>query len=146
MSQLLLHSTRLYERLLLLYPEDLRREFGAEMVLAFADDIEAAWGDARVAGVLQIWWYALCEIVTVALPGQRSNPCLLVPALSFLLVASTQSAELYLAYHQVAHVDALWLFDSIRFAVLLPSLLSACVGFVVTRVYARSSIAALQLD
>ena len=84
MNELLLRSARLYEKLLLLYPEDLRRHFGAEMVLAFADDMEAAWGDARIAGVLQIWWYALREIITVALPAQTSNPCVLVPALSFL--------------------------------------------------------------
>jgi hypothetical protein len=146
MNALLIRSVWLYERLLLLYPRELRCEFGSEMILAFADDLEAAWGDARIAGVAQIWWYALREMLTVALPAQRSNPCVLVPALSFLLAASTQSAELYLAYHQVARVNALWLSDSIRFAVLLPSLLSACVGLIVTRVYARSSITALQLD
>jgi len=146
MNALLIRSVWLYERLLLLYPRDLRCEFGSEMILAFADDLEAAWGDARIAGVAQIWWYALREMLTVALPAQRSNPCVLVPALSFVVVASTQSAELYLAYHQIARIDASWVSDSIRFAVLLPSLLSGCVGFIVTRVYARSSIAALQLD
>jgi len=43
-------------------------------------------------------------------------------------------------------VQASLLFDAIRLVVLLPSLLTACVSFVVTRVYAGSSIAALQLD
>jgi hypothetical protein len=146
MNTLLVRSVRLYERLLLLYPRELRCEFGSEMILAFADDLETAWGDARIAGVAQVWWYALRELLTVALPAQRSNRSVLVPALSFLLAASTQSTELYLAYHQVARVDAFWLLDSIRFAVLLPSLLSACVGLIVTRVNARSSIAALHLD
>jgi hypothetical protein len=41
MSRLLRLSSRMYERLVFLYPEDLRREFGDEMALAFADDIEA---------------------------------------------------------------------------------------------------------
>jgi hypothetical protein len=146
MNELLLRSARLYEKLLLLYPEDLRRHFGAEMVLAFVDDMEAAWGDARIAGVLQIWWYALREIVTVALPAQTSNPCVLVPALSFVLTVLTQGAELSLALHNVIFVDNSRLLDDIRWAVLLPSAANACVAFVVTRFYASSSITSLRLE
>ncbi len=146
MSGILARSIWLYAKLLFLYPADLRREFGGEMALIFAEDIESAWGDARIAGVLQIWWYALRELVTVALPAQCSNPCLLVPALAFVLVALGQSAELCLVLHQFTRVEASLLFDAIRLVVLLPSLLTACVAFVVTRVYAHSSIATLQLD
>ncbi len=146
MKGVLDRSIWLYEKLLLLYPENLRRDFGSEMALAFAEDLRSAWGDARIAGVLQIWWYALRELVTVALPAQRSNPCVLVPALAFAFVAAGQSAELCLALHQVTRVEASLLFDAIRLVVLLPSLLTACVAFVVTRVYAGSSIAALRLD
>ena len=105
MNELLVRSAWLYEKLLLLYPEELRREFGAEMALAFSDDLASAWGDARLTGVIQIWWYALREVLTVALPGQRSNPCVLVPALSFALAALTQGAELSLALHTVRVVD-----------------------------------------
>jgi hypothetical protein len=146
MTGILARSIWLYEKLLLLYPADLRREFGSEMALIFAEDLKSAWGDARIAGVLQIWWYAVRELVTVALPAQRSNPCILVPALAFALVATGQSAELCLVLHQFTRMDASVLFDAIRLVVLLPSLLTACVSFVVTRVYAGSSIAALQLD
>jgi len=146
MRRILAQSIWLYGKLLLLYPGELRREFGNEMALVFAEDIESAWGDARIAGVLQIWWYALRELVTVALPAQRSNPCVLAPALAFVFVAAGQSAELCLALHQVTRLDAPLLFDAIRLLVLLPSLLTACVAFIVTRVYAGSSIAALQLD
>jgi|ERR1700733_4372094 hypothetical protein len=146
MSRLLSLSSWMYERLLLLYPEDLRREFGVEMALAFADDLEAAWCDARIAGVIQIWWYALCELVTVALPAQRLNPRVLVPALSFALAASTWGTELWIALHHVTRLDRPMLFDSIRLAVLLPSLANAFVAYLVTCVYARSSIASLRLD
>lgn len=146
MSQLLSLSSRMYESLLFLYPEDLRREFGAEMALAFSDDLESAWGDARLAGVAQIWWYALRELLTVALPGQTSNPSVLVPALSFALVVSVQCAELCLALHQATRVDLATVADGIRFAVLLPAVLSAMVALVVTRVYAHCPIATLQLD
>jgi hypothetical protein len=146
MNDLLLPSAWLYEKLLLLYPEDLRREFGAEMALAFSEDLESAWGDARLAGVLQIWGYALREVLTVALPGQKSNPCVLVPALSFALVSSVQAGELWLALHQVTRVDLAMLSEGIRFVVLLPSVLNALVSLVVTRFYARCSLTALLLD
>jgi hypothetical protein len=142
---LLLGSLRLYEKLLLLYPDELRHEFGDEMALAFADDLEAAWGDARIAGLIQIWWYALCELLTVALPAQKSNPSVLAPALAFLMAAATLGAELWLALHHVTRVDRSLLLDDIRWAVLLPSTANAAVAFVVTRVYRRCSIASLQL-
>jgi hypothetical protein len=146
MNRILARSVWLYEKLLLLYPADLRREFGSEMTLIFAEDLQSAWGDARIAGVLQIWWYALRELVTVALPAQRSNPCVLVPALAFAFVVMGQGAGLCFLLSQVTRLETSLLFDAIRLVVLLPSLLTACVAFIVTRVYARSSIAALRLD
>ena len=33
-------SLRIYDRLLVLYPEDLRRDHGAEMALVFAEDLD----------------------------------------------------------------------------------------------------------
>lgn len=145
MNALLIRSVRLYERLLLLYPRELRCEFGSEMILAFADDLEAAWGDARIAGVAQIWWYALCEMVTVALPGQQSNPSIIVPAWSFGVTAVTQSAELWIGTHQAQRVEYLSLFNSILL-IVMPSLLNACVALIVTRFYATRSITVLRLD
>jgi hypothetical protein len=146
MSAFLLRSVSLYEKVLRLYPADLRRDFGAEMALAFAEDLEAAWGDARVAGVLQIWWYAFRELLTVALPAQTANPCVLVPLLAFTVVAATQSAELWLSLYRVARVDASLLLDGIRFIVLLPSFLAAGVALIVHRVYAGLSITVLRLE
>ena len=146
MRGLVPRSAWIYGRLLLLYPEELRREFGAEMTWAFADDLESAWGDARIAGVMQVWWYALRELLTVALPGQRSNPFVVVPALSFILAAFSQAAWLWIALHQVAHVDSALVADSIRLGVLLPSSLNALIAFVVTRVLAHYEIAPLRLD
>jgi hypothetical protein len=128
----------LYQKLLLLYPQELRREFGAEMTLAFAEDI-------KNMGTLRVWWCALREVLTVALPGQKSNPSVVVPGLSFGLCALTQSAELWIGSHQAARVEYPPLFDSIVL-VVLPSLLNAFVALVVTRFYARCSFVTLQLD
>jgi hypothetical protein len=131
-------NTWLYQKLLLLYPQDLRRQFGAEMTLAFADDI-------KIMGAHRVWWCAVRELVTVALPGQRSNPSVLVPALSFALCAVTQSAELWIGSHRGGSVEYPPLVDSIVL-VFLPSLLNAFVAFVVTRFYARCSFITLRLD
>ena len=128
----------LYEKLLLLYPEDLRRAFGAEMSLAFADDIE-------IMGAPRVWWCALRELLTVALPGQSSNRSVVVPAISFALCAFTQSVELWIGMHQSPGLEGLPLVGAIIY-VLLPSFMNACVAFVVTRVYANLSITVLTLN
>jgi len=146
MSELVNRSVSIYRRLLFLYPEELRRDFGAEMVLAFAEDLEQAWGDARLAGVAQMWWYALGELITVALPSQRSNPKVLVPLLSLAVVAFVQSAELWVALQRVTHVEGSALADAIQLAVILPSVLSAMVAMVVTYVYSRCPFTVLRLE
>jgi hypothetical protein len=129
----------LYQKFLLLYPQDLRRDFGAEMTLAFAEDVQNM-------GNLRVWWCAVRELLTVALPGQRSNRSVLVPALSFGLCALTQSAELWIGTHQAPRADVAMLPEQILLVVLLPSLLNAFVAFVVTRFYARCSFITLRLD
>jgi hypothetical protein len=146
MNHLLTLSSWMYDRLLILYPEDLRRDIGVEMALAFADDLESGWHDARLAGVVQIWWYALRELMTVALPGQTSNPCVLVPVLSFVMAASTLGAEITFAFLHARRWDGSLLLDAVLMAVFLPSLLSALVGFIVARLYARCPITSLQLE
>lgn len=142
MNELLNRSVSIYRRLLFLYPEELRRDFGAEMVLAFAEDLEEAWGDARLAGVAQMWWYTLREIVTVALPSQQSNPCVIVPALSFVFTAAIESGFAWLGVHQGVHVGS----EAIRWAILMPSFLNALVSLVVTCFYARCTINVLRLE
>jgi len=146
MTGILEFSIRLYQRLLFLYPEELRRDFGDEMVLAFADDLRQAWGDARLAGVAQMWWYALRELVTVALPAQQSNPYVAVPALSFLATLSTQGTLVWLGMHQQPQIDLATAWRLVWGAVLLTSLMNALVALIVTRFYAQCSIQVLWLE
>jgi hypothetical protein len=145
MNRLLEFSIRAYRALLFLYPEELRREFSGEMVLAFTDDLEEAWGDARIAGLAHVWWLALRELVTVAIPSQRSNPYFLSPALSFLTTAVTQSAILWFGSH-VSHIGAVPEVTVMGLAVLMASSVNAVVAFVVTCFYSRCSINVLLLD
>jgi hypothetical protein len=108
------------------------------MMLAFAEDI-------KNMGNLPVWWCAIREVLTVALPGQRSNRSVIVPALSFGLCALIQSAELWIGSHQAARVAYPPLPEAISL-VILPSLLNGFVAFVVTRFYARCSFITLRLD
>jgi hypothetical protein len=128
----------IYRKLLLLYPQDLRRQFGAEMTLAFTEDIENM-------GARRVWWCAIREVMTVALPDQRSNRSVLVPVFSFAWTALTEMAVLWIGSHQAGRVEYPPLLDSAAL-VIFPSLLNAFVGLVVTRFYARCSFIGLRLN
>lgn len=98
MTSTLALSSRIYGRLLSLYPEELRRDFGEEMALAFADDLAMAQHDAGLRGVLRVWRGALWEFFKFALPGQASNPVVRVPAIGLAFSVFSLSAELALHY------------------------------------------------
>jgi hypothetical protein len=89
-------NTRLYANLLPLYPPDLRRDFGAEMIGVFAEDLADAWQDRGVRGVLRLWCSAALELAHIALPGLLQIPAIAVPLLSFLFSAAMIGAELML--------------------------------------------------
>jgi hypothetical protein len=91
-------STRLYARLLVLYPEDLRRDYGSEMALAFADDLDTARRDAGLRGVIRVWRCALCEFLKFALPGRLSSPAVRVPFIALAFSVFSLSVELVLHY------------------------------------------------
>ena len=78
------HSgSRAYAFLLYFYPLPLRRQFGAQMISIFEDQLSDAWRLSGLAGALRIWLRAFAELLTVALPA-RLDP-LKIPALSILL-------------------------------------------------------------
>lgn len=145
MNRLVQCSTLVYEWLLFLYPKELREDFGDEMVLAFADDLEQAWGDARVAGVLQIWWYALYELAMVALPSQWSSRYIVVPASSFFACACSQTMFMVIGAHQ-EHADAAAALAAQWPLPLAIGLLNGFVALIVTCLSARCSMTLLRLD
>jgi hypothetical protein len=77
-------SLRLFEFLISLYPEDLRRDYGAEMAFVFGEDLETAWRETGLCGVMGVWRRALVEFVQLALPECASRPSVRVPALTLL--------------------------------------------------------------
>jgi hypothetical protein len=137
--RLLQFSRWAYRNVLWAYPPDLRRDFGDEMAMIFAADLEDR-------GVIATWRCALVELATVALPGLRSNPCVLVPVLAFAFAASSLSVELGCAVHFAGPMGAAKLLEQFRLAVFLPSALNAVVALVVTRFYATRAVTTLRLN
>lgn len=83
MTNLVDWNDRIYGRLLLLYPADLRRDFGAEMAFVFSEDLAVARREAGAAGMLRVWRNTLRELLCLALPPLAAKPVVAVPVLSF---------------------------------------------------------------
>jgi hypothetical protein len=91
-------NTRIYAWMLAFYPETLRRDFGEEMALVFADELR----DTDLAGFLRVWWRALREFFSIAVPNCASHPAVRVPAFGLAFSVLTLGAELALHYVTLA--------------------------------------------
>jgi hypothetical protein len=111
-------SSRIYGRLLDLYPEDLRRDHGAEMALVFAEDLDTARREAGGRGAIRVWRCALHEFIRFAMPRHASSPAVRVPAISFGLCVAMMSAEMELALRHAPNPPTL--FNAVRATLLLP--------------------------
>ena len=96
-----------YSVLLILYPRDLRRRFAQEMTEVFDQQLQGAWDEGGLMGLVRVWLYAIRELICVALPAQMAEPIVVVPTLSLisnsfmflvLLRALSPLAELCRAY------------------------------------------------
>ena len=106
MSDAVLWSSRIYDRLLLLYPEDLTRQYGAEMALVFAENVAAAQRREGAWGVVRVWRYALGEFVRLAAPGWRESHVVRVPAIWFALSLAIMSLEMAHSHSRCAMTPA----------------------------------------
>lgn len=79
-------SRHTYALLLLLYPREIRHEFGQEMLAVFADDLRDSWRTGQILGVANAWRIALVELVTVALPMHLRNGLVIISAVSLSLL------------------------------------------------------------
>jgi hypothetical protein len=82
-------SHKAYLQCLILYPSELRSDFGGEMMEVFDQQVSDAYSRGGLAGLLRVWTWAIREIVTVAVPGRiagRAIPIFAVTAmLAFML-------------------------------------------------------------
>lgn len=66
-------SHKVYERFLVLYPSDLRRDFGAEMIEVFDEQVSEAYSRRGFPGLLRVWFNAAQEFIAVALPSRLAE-------------------------------------------------------------------------
>jgi hypothetical protein len=59
-------SHPIYATSLVLYPHELRREFGAEMVEVFDEQVSEAYSRSGFPRLLRVWFSATREFVTIA--------------------------------------------------------------------------------
>ena len=81
-------SCKIYETSLAFYPDDLRSEFGEEMVEVFEEQLSDAYGAQGIRGFLRIWLCTVREFVTIAVTGQlaRCTVPVLAVATAFVLM------------------------------------------------------------
>ncbi|MGA8500478.1 MAG: hypothetical protein WB683_02935 [Candidatus Sulfotelmatobacter sp.] len=66
-------SHKVYAGSLVLYPSELRRDFGAEMVEVFDEQVSEAYSRSGFPGFLGVWFSAMREFVTIALPRRLAE-------------------------------------------------------------------------
>jgi hypothetical protein len=82
-SALLTFSIRAYAAMLFLYPAELRRDFGGEILDVFREDLNHANSFRGIAGMLSVWACAFREFVRIALPAWAENRRVAVPCILF---------------------------------------------------------------
>jgi hypothetical protein len=150
MTNILVLSSRIYGCLLLLYPKDLREDFGADMSLVFAEDLAAAWHQTGFTGVIRVWSGTLGETVRIGLPGQRDNPVVTIPTLlftlSFVLGILQLRSERMFTSEQAPTAAAFvpFLSDILKNTVLWPGA-AAVASFAAVRRYESNAVISLGL-
>jgi hypothetical protein len=91
MTRFLRWSLRAYRSLLIVYPGDLRRDFGPEMLDAFAQDLSVECAAHSIKGVIRVWRITLRELIQIALPACLQTPAVAVPAIATAMTIVTQS-------------------------------------------------------
>lgn len=88
-SSILDASRKVFERSLVCYPKELRDDFGSEMMEVFDEQVTDAYAGGGYVGLLRVWFNAVREIVTVALPSrfaERAVPIVgVIVTLAFML-------------------------------------------------------------
>jgi hypothetical protein len=87
-------SSRIYGRLVALYPDDLRREYGDEMAFVFAEELR----DTNLTGAIRVWRNALSEFFRFALPACAEKSAIRVPAISIAFTIFSLTAEFVMHY------------------------------------------------
>lgn len=141
MSALLSFSVRAYAAMLFLYPAELRRDFGAEILDVFREDLGHAGSFRGLAGIASVWACALREFLRIALPAYAENRRVAVPAILFALneAVLTIPQKLIFVHRPVS-------LQFILATALWPSLLAALTALVVVILGQQCPLFPLRLE
>ena len=142
MNRLLRLSLAVYKWLLIAYPAELRRDFGPDMLEAFADDLRTARG---MAGVLRVWRTTLREVIAIGLPAWLEMPTVAVPLLSAAIVAASQSPLIVMAARRQILTPQPVLADAM-IAVGIESAIAAITSFVAIYRWKRAGLITLRIS
>jgi hypothetical protein len=78
-------SHKFYERSLIVYPRELRNDFGSEMMEVFDEQMSEAYSRSGFTGVLRAWFSITWEFVTVALPSRLAGRVVPIAAVAATL-------------------------------------------------------------
>ena len=149
MTHLFRWSLRAYRNLLILYPDDLRGDFGPEMLEAFAQDLLVACTARSIKGAIRVWRITLHELIRIAFPAWLRNPAVAVPVLSAATALVSQSPLLIMTIRRAAQMslrpgDATPL-DAL-FALALGAIITALTAFVAVYRWKQASLISLGID
>jgi hypothetical protein len=134
-------SLKAYRSLLILYPDDLRRDFGPEMLEAFEQDLSAECAAGSIRGAIRVWRITLRELIRIGFPAWLRIPAVAVPAISAAMAIVTQSPLLIMTV--VGKEDATPLYA--MSAIAIGAAITALTSFVAVHRWKRASLIALDL-
>jgi hypothetical protein len=129
MNHLINWNVAVYRAIMLGYPEDLRRDFGTEMIEAFTQDLSGC----GFKGAVRIWRITFYEFLQLGLPRYLVNPSVAVPAITAMSTVFSLSSILLLTLrndHGKVHHWGGSVIAEMGLAVLVPAFVSALMSFV----------------
>jgi hypothetical protein len=127
-------NLRAYEHILILYPEELRREFGREMLEAFAQDLSAECA-------LRVWRITLGELIRIGIPAWLQIPAVAVAAISSAMAIATQSPLLVMTFVRKEDASPLYALC----AITIGGGLTAVTSFVAVHRWKRAGLISLNI-
>lgn len=86
-----------YRAVIVLYPVELRYEYGTEMAAVFAEELADACRSGSATDVVGVWWRAVSEVLRIAIPGRLANASMPAPALGAMVQLAVLGSMLALA-------------------------------------------------
>jgi hypothetical protein len=134
-------SLRAYRRLLAVYPANLRRDFGPEMLEAFAHDLSSECAARGIGGAVRVWRITLRETIRIGLPAWLDIPAVAVPAISSAIAVVTQSPLLIMTALRKEDATPL---DALS-AIAIGAAVTALTSFVAVHRRKRASLITLSI-